>query len=120
MSVQIKITGSKIGGSAKLLNNVTVTGHEDPDVTVENTDILDNAEVLNGLNIEDVVERLKSEIENVDHQSREYKELQQILNTSRGNKEETVKWIARHIGRFSEGVLVNIVSEFLMRGGQKI
>lgn len=63
MGVSINISGVKVSGNAKVLNNMTVDGKSNVDVGVRNSQIIQNAEVLNDLNMQNG--ELKVKIEDV-------------------------------------------------------
>lgn len=63
MGVNINISGVKVSGNAKVLNNMTVDGKSNVNVGVRNSQIIQNAEVLNDLNMKNG--ELEVEVEGV-------------------------------------------------------
>jgi len=112
--MNIEFSNCNIRGDAQVMNGTKVNSSDAGDIKFTNTEIMDNAKVLENLEIGSFFESLQSEILEMDQNSVEYPELRKFLGMERTNKKAILQKIGEHLFAFSEGVLSNIVSNMLM------
>ena len=116
MGVKIDMGNVKISGSARWLNNASIRENEDTVISMNGVEILENAAVLENLNIEPFLKELQTAVNKTDVNSPEYNSMKQIVESRDKNKDTIVKMIAKHIGTFSQGVLENVLAAYISRG----
>lgn len=114
MGVQISISRSKINDNAKVLNNTSVKSSEDVRLELKDLEIGGQAEVLEKLEINTILQQLGQEARQMDKNSDEYIKIQDILKTSKWDKDKFIKCIIKHLSEFSQGVLASIVANSIM------
>lgn len=110
MGVVINIKNSKIGGSAKVLNNATIQGQAS--VELDSVTIDGNAIVLDNLNIQDFCQEMGCRYGQMTPE--EYISIQKVLS-QRSNREKFLKQLKTHLVNFTEGVAASIVAGRLMK-----
>jgi hypothetical protein len=110
--VTIEIKNSEISGS--LLNRVRINDNARTQIKIEDTNISESAEVLNDLELGRVLDILQDKIKYADRNSNEYKDLLDIMKMRNENKNAIRDKIGSHLIAFSEGVLANIISNFIL------
>ena len=63
MGVSIDLSGLKVKGNARVMNDVKITGYEDAKIRAENTEIDGNVEFLERLEIGPVLDEVQSNSE---------------------------------------------------------
>ena len=84
MGVEINISGNNIGGNAKVLNDLKVSGNSQVNVRIKDTNIRDQAKVLNNREVKDG--KLNVNIENLNLD----KDVE-FMNSSKANNNTTTK-----------------------------
>lgn len=110
MGIEIELSGLKVSGNAEIMDNAKIRKSKDVDITVRDTDIGENAKVLNNLEIDPLLDELMRESQKMDKRSPEYLSIQKILNVKGWNRDDLVGCVLKHIGEFSQGVLASIVA----------
>ena len=77
MGVSIDLSGLKVKGNARVMNDVKITGYEDAKIRAENTEIDGNVEFLERLEIGPVLDEVQRQLRNLDPSSAEYRSLKQ-------------------------------------------
>lgn len=116
MGIKIDMSNVKIGGSAQVLNNASIRGNGDADISLSGAEITGNTVILDNLKIEPFMEELQNALSKTDANSPEYGSLKQIAEAKGKNKETIVEMIKKHIGTFSEGVLEKVLAAYISRG----
>lgn len=114
MSSEITISGLDIGEDARFLNDVTISD-DNIKVRVENINVKGKLELLNDVEIDSVVSALRDRVPNMDHDSEEYKEINEIIHTAGHDKKNRREKMLRHLGNFSQGVLASILANLIMQ-----
>ena len=109
MGVEININNTKINNKSAVLPNTTIR-NDDVKVNILDSEINGQAVVLDNLKIDSVLEELKQKVDQMDKDSKEYLEVQEILGTGQGNDKNMMKRIKKHLLEFSQGVLASIVA----------
>ena len=113
MPVRICISNSTITQDARVLNNATIRDDQEINIDILNTKVNGRAVVWENLSIEPVLTELKQKSELMDRDSREFGEVQKILQVKSWNKKDFIKCIAQHVTEFSRGVLASIVANYI-------
>lgn len=114
MGIKISITGSKMN-SADIMNHATIDGENDVDINIDKSEILDKLELLNDSEINSMKKDLLREIEMMDKDSSEYKELSNLVRL-KGNLDDKsfAKRLKGFVSDFSQGFLAEFLSSWLM------
>lgn len=113
MGVEINIGNTKISDNARVLTETLIRNNSDVKINVLDSEINGQAVVLENLKIDSVLEELKQKVEHMDRNSKEYLDVQEILNVEQGNDKKIIERIKRHLLEFSQGVLASIVANKL-------
>lgn len=113
MGVEINISNTKINNKSAVLTNTTIRNNDDVKVNILDSEINGQAVVLDNLKIDSVLEELKQKVDQMDKDSKEYLEVQEILGTGQGNDKNMIERIKKHLLEFSQGVLASIVANML-------
>ena len=113
MGIQIEISNSKISDNAKLMENVNIRGKSDAQIKVNGLEMEGNASVLENIEFSEVVDDLKTQVQYMDKNTKEYRELQCILNTDISKRDELKKKMTTHLLEFSTGVLARIITKLI-------
>lgn len=113
MGIEISITNSNISGN--VMNEAKLANHLNDNISlrIADTEISENAEVLNNLEINSVLHELEQKIESMDKNSTEYSKVKSILAVQQWDKHNFLTCIKKHLGEFSQGVLASIVANLL-------
>lgn len=111
--VEINLKNAKLGDEAKLMPKVVIESNNDVKVNVTDIELNGKAVVLENVNIESVLKELGQKAEQIDRNSKEYLEVQEILSVEQGNNKNVTERIKKHISEFSKGVLASIVANML-------
>ena len=65
MGVSIDLSGLKVRGNARVMNDVKITGYEDAKIRAENTEIDGNVEFLERLEIGPVLDEVQRQLRNL-------------------------------------------------------
>lgn len=113
MAIRISINNSTITQDARVLNNVAIRDGADIDVDISDTKICGRAVVWENLSIEPVLNELNQKAELMDRNSREFEEVQKILQVKSWNRKEFIKCVAKHVTEFSQGVLASVIANYI-------
>lgn len=113
MGVTINLNNIKMSGNSQLMNNAKIHGTSDCSVSADNLELSDSAKTLNDLEINSIMDRIELEVSRMDPSSEEFSSLKNIVNAKSVGKKKVISEIARHLGRFTEGVLQNIISDII-------
>ncbi len=110
MAIRISISNSTITEDARVLNNATIRNRGDIDINFSDTKINGRAVVWENLNIDSVLTELNQKTELMDRNSREYGEVQKVLQVKSWNRKDFIKCAAKHVAEFSQGVLASVIA----------
>lgn len=114
MEIKIQLDGVRVRDEAKVLTGVKLKGNGKCDIHARNTEVFGKAHLLTDMEIEEVVERAETVLQELSPSSAEYDSLSQVIQVGRkGSRKELLKQIGMHIGVFAQGVLQNIVSDVI-------
>lgn len=114
MDVKIQLNGVKVKDEAKILTGAKIRGNGKCNIQAENIEISGNAELLTDMELEEVMEKAKAALQELDPSSTEYTSLNQIIQEGRSeNKRDILRKIGMHIGIFTEGVLQNVIADIV-------
>ena len=113
MAIKISISNSKITEDARVLNNAIIRNGGDIDINLSDTKINGRAVVWENLNIDPVLKELNQKTELMDKNSREFGEIQKILQVKSWNKKDFIKCVAKHVAEFSQGVLASVIANYI-------
>lgn len=113
MGVKINLNNIKMTGNSQLMNNAKIHGGSDFEVSANTLELSDSAKVLDNLEIDSVIDRIEKEVAKMDVTSDEYRSLKNIVDTKTAGKKIVMSGIVKHLGRFTEGVLQNIISDMI-------
>ena len=105
MGVSIDLSGLKVKGNARVMNDVKITGYEDAKIRAENTEIDGNVEFLERLEIGPVLDEVQRQLRNLDPSSAEYRSLKQIVEMKNTAPQSIMNALKKHLADFSQGVL---------------
>lgn len=111
MGIKISMTGSKLSGNARVLNNATINANVDADIDLSDMVVEDQAVLLEGLRMDTFMEELQEQASLMDTRSSEYRDIQVILNQRTMGREAVVQRIMSHIKEYSQGVLAKVIVE---------
>lgn len=113
MGIEIDLSDLNISGNAEIMGNVKIRNTNDLRIALKNSDIKENAKVLNDLEINSVLNELMQQERIMDKNSLEYPKIKEILGIKQWNKDDFIRCMLKHISEFSQGVLASIVAGFL-------
>lgn len=114
MNVNVQLEGIKVHDEAKVLKGVGIRGNGDFEIKASNLEVTDKAEVLTDMEIEEVLERAESALQDLAPCTPEYSSINEIVQTGKQkNRAELIKKIGKHMGTFAEGILQNIISDVM-------
>lgn len=113
MAIRISISNATIVQDARVLNNVTIRDDGDIAIDISDTTIGGKTVVWENLNIEAVINDLNKRAMLMDRNSREYGEVQEILQIKTWDKKTFIRCIAKHVTEFSQGVLASIIANYI-------
>ncbi len=111
MGVSIDLSGLKLTGNAKMLNDVSITGDADADIKVKNSELGDDVALLERLEIGTLFDKLQEELRNMDPASAEYHSLKQIVEMKDSTPSSIMAVLKEHLFAFSHGVLQQVVAD---------
>lgn len=111
MSVIINISDLSMSGNSKLLNDAKIHADSDVQIELSHLELMDYAEFLNGFDAETISTDIKKRISSMDKNSSEYKEIQNLFCSSKMNLDK----LKRHIAKFSEGVVAQVLANYISR-----
>lgn len=115
MGIEIDLSDLNISGNAEIMGDVKIRNTNDLRIALKNSDIKENAKVLNDLEITSVLNELMQQERVMDKNSLEYPKIKEILGIKQWNKDDFIRCMLKHISEFSQGVLASIVAGFLTR-----
>ena len=115
MGIEINLSDLNISGNAEIMDNVKIRNTNDLHIALKNSDIKENAKVLNDLEIDSLLNELMQQARVMDKNSREYPKIKKILGIKQWNKDDFIECVLKHTSEFSQGVLASIVANFLTR-----
>ncbi len=110
MGIEININNTKINDKSVVLNKTSIRSKDDVKINVLDSEINGQSVVLENLKIDSVLEELKQKTEHINKNSKEYSDIQEILNIEQGNDKKIIERIKKHLLEFSQGVLASIVA----------
>ena len=113
MGVSIDLSGLKVRGNARVMNDVKITGYEDAKIRAENTEIDGNVEFLERLEIGPVLDEVQRQLRNLD--PAEYRSLKQIVEMKNTAPQSIMNALKKHLADFSQGVLSNVVAAYISK-----
>ena len=114
MNIKVQLDDVKVHDDAKVLKGVRIIGNGDLEVKASNLEVTDKAEMLTDLEIEEVLKKAESALQEIAPCAPEYSSLSEIVQTGKlKNRAELMKKIGTHMGTFAEGVLQNIISDVI-------
>lgn len=114
MGIKIEIKNSKITDNAGLLNQLSAKGNSETEIKIDGLQLEGAARVLENIQLDDLRESISERMEVMDPHSREYGELKKILQKNL-QQNEMKKRILEHIADFSQGVLANLISGWILK-----
>lgn len=114
MAVKITLEGIKASGNAKVLSNARIHTKE-TEVELRNLTVDGNAEILQGLDIDDFCNRVMSSEVLSRMTTQEYASIQRILIQKDKKRATFLKGLAQHLLSFSEGVVASVVATLLTK-----
>lgn len=115
MGVSIDLSGLKVRGNARVMNDVKITGYEDAKIRAENTEIDGNVKFLERLEIGPVLDEVQRQLRNLDPSSAEYRSLKQIVEMKNTAPQSIMNALKKHLADFSQGVLSNVVAAYISK-----
>lgn len=115
MGISINLTNIKLSDESRMMNNMKVCERADVDLKADKIELSGKAVMLENLEMQPFLKQLQNEWSQMDIHSAEYKSIEQILKMSDKSKTRILPVIAKHIARFSEGILVNVISDYLVK-----
>lgn len=106
--IKINLSNIEAKENSKIINNAHLYGG-DAEINVENIKAAGEASILEGLDINEIIENITEKIQYIDKASPEYSSLCRIVNVSDGDKKSLVKMLKEHILNFSQGVLQAVI-----------
>lgn len=114
MNMNVQLEGVKVHDEGKVLKGVGIKGNGDLDIKVKNLEVTDKAEVLTDLEIEEVLKKAESALQDLAPCTPEYSSISEIVQTGKQkNRAELIKKIGKHMGTFAEGILQNVISDVM-------
>ena len=104
-----------VNGNAEIMERVKIRNSTDVHIGLKNSDISENAKVLNDLEVDSVLNELKQQAQSMDKNSDEYLKLKKMIDVKQWNKDDFIECVLKHTSEFSQGVLASIVANFLTR-----
>ena len=117
MGFNFTMTNSKVSGNASVANDMEIRG--EANFHIDGVEITDQAEMLNRIKVEDIVERVKSEITHMDAEVPEYGSLKEIAESEAYPSEGLKNKIRMHLTDFANGTLQNIVAQLVLDLGMR-
>lgn len=114
MNIKVQLDDVKVHNDAKVLSGIKIRGDGDLELKTRNLEVIDKAEVLTKVEIEAVLKRTESVLQELAPCTPEYSSLSEIVQ--KGNMEdrtELMKRIGKHMSVFAEGILQNIISDVI-------
>lgn len=114
MSITIDLSNLKACNNASVLTS-TVISHSKGEININapNVELSGNTSLLDNAKIGSVLDELNQKSKLMNQNSKEYTDVQKILNIPRNNTKEINRNISKHIREFSMGVLASIVANLL-------
>lgn len=112
--MKIEIRNTEISEEARALNRMKLKGSSDSHIKIVGTTITGKAKVLEDFEIDFALEKALTEMERSDLRDPEREALQALVRTRNEGREGVRKKFLEHLQTFTQGVLINIVSELLM------
>ena len=113
MGIENNIGNTKIGDNARVLPDTSIRNNADVKINVLDSEINGQAVVLENLKIDSVLEELKQKVGQMDKDSKEYLEIQAMLEAGQESDKNVIKRMKKHLLEFSQGVLASIVANKL-------
>lgn len=113
MAIKISISNSMITEDARVLNNARISDSGDIGIDIYDTKINGRAVVWENLSVEPVLNELNQKAEMMDRNSREFEQIQRIIEVKNWNKKEFIRCIAKHVAEFSQGVLASVIANYI-------
>ena len=87
MGVSIDLSGLKVKGNARVMNDVKITGYDE----------------------------VQRQLRNLDPSSAEYRSLKQIVEMKNTAPQSIMNALKKHLADFSQGVLSNVVAAYISK-----
>ena len=113
--IKIEISNVKANGNSKIMNDAHFCGDGNAEVKVNQIEADENTSILEGLDIDTLMENVERQMEDMDKESSEYRSLCEIVKNSNSDKQSLGKMLIKHIGTFAGGVLQGIITECINR-----
>lgn len=114
MNIKVQLDGVKVYNDAKVLTGVKIRSGGDLEIKARNLEVTDKAEVLTDMEIEEVLKRAESALQELEPCTPEYFSLSRIVQAGNlENRTEFMKKIGKHISIFAGGILQNIISDVI-------
>lgn len=112
MAVNISIKNVELNGKSSLLEHTRMSEDSKAVITAEDIRTYDNATILKDLEIVPVLKTLKQRVVELEPESKEYQDLQRILQLPVTEKKSIRKALANHLVEFSQGILAGIIVNY--------
>jgi hypothetical protein len=113
MAVEIIVNNSQISDNARVVNSAYIKHGDDVRISVDNTQLDKWSAIVDTLDVDAFVREVQRQKVTMDKTLPEYEGVQEILNTSRYDKEELPAKIGHHLASFSQGVLASILANMI-------
>ena len=97
MNIKVQLDGVKVYNDAKVLTGVKIRSGGDLEIKARNLEVTDKAEVLTDMEIEEVLKRAESALQELEPCTPEYSSLSRIVQAGNlENRTEFMKKIGKH------------------------
>ena len=110
MGINISIEDSKIGGSARILNDTTIGDPTGIDIRLKNTEIKKEVELLSNSKIAEAIEAAEK---GLSADSEEYMALEKIKKNREIGGANIRRAVLNHIASFANGTLASILASYI-------
>ena len=117
MAIKISITNIKSAKDCSIMNGTKINGYSEEDVEIKFNGLktLGGMHLLDNFEITNIKSTLSKTILTMDKKDPEYMAIQELLCNPVSSPDSFTKKILTHIGQFTEGVLANIVSNYITK-----